>query len=404
MAPEQVSGEPTDARTDVWGLAATLFEAVTGTKPFPGESVAAVMYAILHKRPELRLVPSPALARLLEKALAKKPSGRPATARALADDLRHLSLGGAQDSTSPMPRRLAVPPSGRVRLAAGMAAAASLLAVLLGALLLPRSTGSSRPGLAASPETPTLLAPPASATAVAARRPPRALPGATPAPTPLPRRPRGEERAAPATRGAEQRPSASAVATGAAAAMETPRREPVVPAPAAATKKVNPKPAGHPPRPHRPAHGRAVSADGAAGDQIPGRRTRRNRAGKRAADRGNRPTALTPAPPAVEAADEDEPLPQAEGAGDRGAEADPDNPTPMLPAALRSVRGTVRLLVGVNDDGNVDSVQILDSSGSEQVDWAIARWVRAKWQYWPAFRQGRQSPAKVVETFIVGEE
>lgn len=90
MAPEQVAGETTDGRTDVWGLGATLFEAVTGAKPFAGDSVAAVMYSILHKRPDFSLVPSAALAHVLEKALAKKPGARTASARALGDELRGL--------------------------------------------------------------------------------------------------------------------------------------------------------------------------------------------------------------------------------------------------------------------------------------------------------------------------
>jgi serine/threonine-protein kinase len=99
MAPEQVVGEPADARTDVWGLAATLFEMVAGQKPFPGDAVAAVMYAILHRRPNFAPVPSPALAAVLERALAKRAAARYATMGEFAGALRQAA-SAAPDVTA----------------------------------------------------------------------------------------------------------------------------------------------------------------------------------------------------------------------------------------------------------------------------------------------------------------
>src|SRR5262249_1925492 len=47
MAPEQITGKPLDARTDVYSLGCVLFEALTGRIPYPRDSDAAKLYAHL---------------------------------------------------------------------------------------------------------------------------------------------------------------------------------------------------------------------------------------------------------------------------------------------------------------------------------------------------------------------
>ncbi len=46
MSPEQLLAEPIDARTDIWSLGVVAFEAVTGTRPFKGETMGALTMQI----------------------------------------------------------------------------------------------------------------------------------------------------------------------------------------------------------------------------------------------------------------------------------------------------------------------------------------------------------------------
>ncbi len=51
MAPEQVEGKEADARSDIWALGAVIYEMVTGTRPFQGDTPASVIGAILKDEP-----------------------------------------------------------------------------------------------------------------------------------------------------------------------------------------------------------------------------------------------------------------------------------------------------------------------------------------------------------------
>jgi WD40 repeat protein len=82
MAPEQLRGEPEDARTDVFGAAAVLFEALAGALPYP---VVGGRSAVLDAGPPPRLPlldPAPELVALLTSALARDPASRPQDAQA----------------------------------------------------------------------------------------------------------------------------------------------------------------------------------------------------------------------------------------------------------------------------------------------------------------------------------
>jgi len=80
MSPEQVTSAPMDGRSDLFSLAVILYEALTGARPFAGDDLAAVVYAVVHEthRPPSRLVPElpPGLDAFFDRALAKDPDGR----------------------------------------------------------------------------------------------------------------------------------------------------------------------------------------------------------------------------------------------------------------------------------------------------------------------------------------
>lgn len=125
MAPEQVRGENTDARTDLFALGVLLYELSTGTRPFRGHTNADLTSAILRDAPApLALarpdLPSPYV-RLVEDCLAKEPRTRPHSARDLADALHRLQrtpdpVPTGADRTSNAIRSLVVLPLGNVTL------------------------------------------------------------------------------------------------------------------------------------------------------------------------------------------------------------------------------------------------------------------------------------------------
>ncbi|HLG93889.1 MAG TPA: protein kinase [candidate division Zixibacteria bacterium] len=98
MSPEQARGEFVDARTDLFSLGMIMYEMLAGRHPFAGpetpEHPAAIIYAILHEKPEALAhfaanVPA-GLETIILKALEKSPARRYQSAQELAADLRLL--------------------------------------------------------------------------------------------------------------------------------------------------------------------------------------------------------------------------------------------------------------------------------------------------------------------------
>jgi serine/threonine protein kinase len=94
MSPEQVKGIPLDARSDLYSLGVSLYELVTGRKPFQGDSNYAIMAAHLQMAPPPPIEADPSLPKplndLILTCLAKDPAQRFGSARALANALEHV--------------------------------------------------------------------------------------------------------------------------------------------------------------------------------------------------------------------------------------------------------------------------------------------------------------------------
>ena len=99
MAPEQLRGEMTDARADIWGAGAVLYEMATGRRPFPESQGPLLVEAILHKVPQPPRALNPKVSSgfesIVTKALEKDPQRRYQSAGELRTDLQRLSTGTA---------------------------------------------------------------------------------------------------------------------------------------------------------------------------------------------------------------------------------------------------------------------------------------------------------------------
>jgi serine/threonine-protein kinase len=93
LAPEQATGKPATASTDIYSLGIVAYEALTGKRPFTGESQMVIAMAQINDKP-------PAMGEDIDKrvqdlvlsCLAKKPSQRPGSALDLSNRARALRL------------------------------------------------------------------------------------------------------------------------------------------------------------------------------------------------------------------------------------------------------------------------------------------------------------------------
>jgi len=101
VSPEQVTGEPVDARADLYSLGCVMFEMATGRPPFVGGDPATLAYQHVHTKPERAdaLVPQvpEALASTIELLMAKDPEDRPESADALRRSLESIALPAGSD-------------------------------------------------------------------------------------------------------------------------------------------------------------------------------------------------------------------------------------------------------------------------------------------------------------------
>lgn len=115
MSPEQINGKDVDPRSDIFSVGVVLFEAVSGQKPFQGDSVISITHAILNNTPQQPAQASWELWSIISKAIEKAPSMRYQSAEemitALKGVIKNLASVGAAAIASNTPPPVLLNPS-----------------------------------------------------------------------------------------------------------------------------------------------------------------------------------------------------------------------------------------------------------------------------------------------------
>src|ERR1043166_7300705 len=158
MSPEQATGRRIDFRSDQFALGAILYELATGHPAFERENAIDVMSAILHDDPPPvrdynARVPAP-LTWVIDRLLQKEPSGRYATTRECASELKALrDRIHAEGSSLDLPKPPAL--TTKQRRTIGIAGG-TLITLLLffAAVMMNRRQTAGPPGTAAAQQRP----------------------------------------------------------------------------------------------------------------------------------------------------------------------------------------------------------------------------------------------------------
>lgn len=106
MSPEQIEGSSVDARSDIYSFGLLLWETLTGTQPWEGESLFNVIYKQKHEPlgdvRALRADTPTDLAEIIANATAKQPARRPATAAEILERLDSGDSGVRSASVGPV--------------------------------------------------------------------------------------------------------------------------------------------------------------------------------------------------------------------------------------------------------------------------------------------------------------
>lgn len=197
MSPEQVRGGTVDARSDIYSFGVTLYEMLTGRKPFQADTSFSVLNAQLNEAPTPPVQLNPALPQSLNeiilKAMAKAPADRFQSADIMRNALKAVQPGAFPSATTavagsaqpaaaePVWQPIKAPPlpprKGHRGLWIGIGAAAALAALLAVAALLPhflsthagqhaeQTASSTQPGTAPPTTAETTTQPAAAAPA-----------------------------------------------------------------------------------------------------------------------------------------------------------------------------------------------------------------------------------------------
>ena len=177
MSPEQVKGSASlDGRSDLYSVGVSLYELVTGTRPFKGDSDYSIMVAHLEQQPQppIQVMPSlpPALNEIIMTAIQKDPAQRFQTARAFRAALESVvgvkpqpAPQQARPAPAPAPEMAPSPPpaqpGSRRGLYMALGAVAAILVLVLAATQLPRWYKAGAKSTVPPPQQQEIQAPPA---------------------------------------------------------------------------------------------------------------------------------------------------------------------------------------------------------------------------------------------------
>jgi tRNA A-37 threonylcarbamoyl transferase component Bud32 len=238
MSPEQIRGEKLDGRTDFFSLGVVFYELMTGSRPFPGDSITTLVYQILHTEPrdplELRAGLPGSTREVFARLLAKPREKRPADAGEFLAEIRKIETElsdteqthamlvpppSSRQAPSVVPPRVevskapaaaqaspaALRPERRGLRPASVLVAAAFLMLLAAIVIVWRGTGRKAESISPAPKP---LVAPTEAPAPATAAPRAEVPSPTAAALPTP----GPQAAADAIVGAPRRVASSAAA------------------------------------------------------------------------------------------------------------------------------------------------------------------------------------------------
>ena len=141
LSPEQARGDQVDSRSDLYSTGCVLFELLTGTPPFTGDSAVAVVYQHVREDPpapsSYDSALSPALDAVVLKAMTKHPDARYQTAAEMREDVLRAAAGQVvRAAPVPEPHLVFEEASSQLRPAASRGTGWKVLAYSAFALLL----------------------------------------------------------------------------------------------------------------------------------------------------------------------------------------------------------------------------------------------------------------------------
>jgi serine/threonine protein kinase len=93
MSPEQARGQYVDHRSDIFSFGCVLYEMLTASRPFQGDTTVDVIGAILREDPDLGAIASPVLQRVVAHCLEKNPEQRFQSAQDVSFALENVTAG-----------------------------------------------------------------------------------------------------------------------------------------------------------------------------------------------------------------------------------------------------------------------------------------------------------------------